>query len=144
MCCLFYHVVFLPIDHKDAGSVVVEKDLDSSDVGQQWERSSHDDLGFFTLKNPNSGLFLTMKTANKLTIGIAQYFLHCCCFIPCFFLHIDQILGPTIQQIVPTSNALNIEFHTDGNDDNNNGFKLEYQISGKHFEIIFWNENAFS
>ena len=53
----------------DAGSVVVEEALDSSDVGQQWERSANDGSGLFTLKNPNSGLFLTMKSANKLTIG---------------------------------------------------------------------------
>ena len=56
-------------DNTDAGSVVVEEALDSSDVGQQWERSANDDLGFFNLKNPNSGLFLVMKTANTLTIG---------------------------------------------------------------------------
>ena len=55
----------------DAGSAVVEEYFDSSDVGQQWEISSIDDSGFFTLKNPNSGLFLTMKTENKFTIGIA-------------------------------------------------------------------------
>ena len=53
----------------DAGSVVVEEALDSSDLGQQWERSIDYPFGFFTLQNPNSGLFLTMKTANKLTIG---------------------------------------------------------------------------
>ena len=56
-------------DNTDAGSVVVEEALDSSDVGQIWERSANDASGFFTLKNPNSGLFLTMKTANTLTIG---------------------------------------------------------------------------
>ena len=55
----------------DAGSVVVEEALDSSDLGQQWERSINNAFGFFTLQNPNSGLFLTMKTANKLTIGNA-------------------------------------------------------------------------
>ena len=54
-----------------AGSVVVEEALDSSDVGQQWQRSAAGPLGFFTLKNPNSGLKLTMRTANKLTIGKA-------------------------------------------------------------------------
>ena len=52
----------------DAGSVVVEEPLDPSDVGQQWERIN-DDSGFFNLKNRNSGLFLTMKIANILTIG---------------------------------------------------------------------------
>ena len=41
------------------------------DVGpdQRWEKSADDDSGFFTLKNPNSGLFLTMKTANTLPLG---------------------------------------------------------------------------
>ena len=53
----------------DAGSVVVEEDLDSSDDGQQWERLSIDDSGFFNLRHRNSGLFLTMKIANILTIG---------------------------------------------------------------------------
>ena len=53
----------------DAGSVVVEEPLDSSDVGQQWERSANDGSGFFNLKNSNSESFLTMKTTNKLTIG---------------------------------------------------------------------------
>ena len=43
----------------DAGSVVVEEPLDPSDVGQQWERSTNDYLGFFNLKNFNAGLFLT-------------------------------------------------------------------------------------
>ena len=54
-----------------AGSTVVEEALDANDVGQQWERSTSDYLGFFNLKNPNSGLHLTMKTANTLTIGSA-------------------------------------------------------------------------
>ena len=53
----------------DAGSVVVEEPLDFSDVGQLWERSTKDDSGFFNVRNPNSRLFLTMKTANTLTIG---------------------------------------------------------------------------
>ena len=58
-------------DNTDAGSVVVEEDLDSSDDGQQWERLSIDDSGFFNLRNRKSGLFLTMKIANILTIGNA-------------------------------------------------------------------------
>ena len=61
-------------DNTDAGSVVVEEALDSSDVGQQWERSDNLGSGFFNLKNPNSGLFLTMKTADRLTIGNAYFF----------------------------------------------------------------------
>ena len=60
----------------DAGSVVVEEALDSSDVGQQWERlelynRTIHNYGFFKLKNPNSGLFLNMNTENALTIGNA-------------------------------------------------------------------------
>ena len=54
--------------NSEAGSAVVEVGLDDSDVGQKWEKSADDDSGFFTLKNMNSGLFLTMKTANTLTI----------------------------------------------------------------------------
>ena len=52
-----------------AGSVVVEEAVDTNDDDQKWERSASDDSGFFNLKNPNSGLFLVMKTANTLTIG---------------------------------------------------------------------------
>ena len=54
-----------------AGSVVVEEAEDTNDDDQKWERSANDNSGFFNLKNPNSGLFLTMKTANTLTIGNA-------------------------------------------------------------------------
>ena len=54
-----------------AGSVVVEEAVDACDVGQLWDRSANDDSGFFNLKNLNSGLFLTMKTANEFTIGNA-------------------------------------------------------------------------
>ena len=52
-----------------AGSVVVEEAEDTNDDDQKWERSANDDSGFFNLKNPNSGLFLTMKTANTLPLG---------------------------------------------------------------------------
>ena len=52
-----------------AGSVVVEEAEDTNDDDQKWERSANDDSGLFNLKNPNSGLFLIMKTANTLTIG---------------------------------------------------------------------------
>ena len=69
----------------DAGSTVVEEALDANDVGQQWERSVDDGSGFFTLKNPNSGLFLNMKTANTLTIGNSYFFLCCCFFTMLFF-----------------------------------------------------------
>ena len=67
-----------------AGSVVVEEAEDTNDDDQKWERSANDDSGFFNLKNPNSGLFLTMKTANTLTIGNTQFF---CVFVflPCCF-----------------------------------------------------------
>ena len=61
-----------------AGSVVLEKTYtvakyynDPDGWTQQWERTANDGSGFFNLKNPNSGLFLTMKTENKFTIGIA-------------------------------------------------------------------------
>ena len=53
-----------------AGSEVVEEAVDEDDDDQKWERSAEDGSGFFTLKNPNSGLFLTKKkTANTLIIG---------------------------------------------------------------------------
>jgi len=51
-----------------AGSPVVEEDLDSNDLGQQWERSADDDSGYFTLKNPTSGAHLTAVTENQVTI----------------------------------------------------------------------------
>ena len=73
----------------DAGSVVVMEALDSSDVGQQWERLYNDLTGYFTLKNPNSGLFLTKKFGNKLTIGNAL--IYCVVvFLPCSFLPTEQ------------------------------------------------------
>ena len=76
---------YLSVNAKTAaGSTVVEEALDANDVGQQWERSVDDGSGFFTLKNPNSGLFLTMKTANKLTIGNTQFFC-VVVFLPCCF-----------------------------------------------------------
>ena len=54
----------------DAGSVVVEDTYDHlHDSGQLWKRLANGDSGFFHLKNHDSGLFLIMKTANKLTIG---------------------------------------------------------------------------
>ena len=66
---------YLSINAKtNAGSVVVEKALDGNDLGQQWERSDNNGSRFFNLKNPNSGLFLTMKTENTLTIGKADFF----------------------------------------------------------------------
>ena len=77
---------YLSVNAKTAaGSTVVEEALDANDVGQQWERSVDDGSGFFTLKNPNSGLFLTMKTANTLTLGKTHFFcvvvfLQCCLF----------------------------------------------------------------
>ena len=56
--------------NRDAGSVVVEEDYDHlHKSGQLWQRLPNVDSGFFTLKNMDSGLFLTMKTANALTIG---------------------------------------------------------------------------
>ena len=54
-----------------AGFVVVEEALDTNDDDQKWERSANDDSGFFNLRHPKSGLFLSMKTANKLIIGNA-------------------------------------------------------------------------
>ena len=65
-------------------AIVLEAVLDSSDVGQLWERSADDDSGFFTLKNPNSGLFLTY-TGSAYTIGntIPIFFYILCCF--CFY-----------------------------------------------------------
>ena len=54
----------------DAGSVVDEEFFDHTHKsGQLWKRLPNVDSGFFNLKNHDSGLFLTMKTANKLTIG---------------------------------------------------------------------------
>ena len=66
------NIVYLSTNGKTApGSVVVEEAVDTEDDDQKWERSASDDSGFFNLKNPNSGLFLTMKTENTFTIGNA-------------------------------------------------------------------------
>ena len=53
------------------GSVVVEEAVDINNDGQKWERSSDNGSGYFTLKNPTSGMYLFMKTADTLTIGNA-------------------------------------------------------------------------
>ena len=51
----------------EAWSEVKEVALDVNDVGQQWERSKPDDSGYFTLKSPKSGKFLT---GHKQTLTI--------------------------------------------------------------------------
>ena len=70
-----------------AGSTVVEEALDGSD-DQKWE-TLNADPGYFILRNPSSGKFLTGKNSgnpNSLTIeGIASVLfevvlLPCCCF----------------------------------------------------------------
>ena len=43
-----------------AGSAVVEDGLDPTDSGQQWKRSADDNSGYFTLRNSNSGKFLSL------------------------------------------------------------------------------------
>ena len=71
-------MAYLRTNNKPAvGSSVEEEDVSYRYMGnslyydddQKWERSANDDSGFFSLKNPKSGFFLTMKAANKLTIG---------------------------------------------------------------------------
>ena len=51
-----------------AGSEVVEEALDATDAGQQWFRSSSDLLGYFTLRNTNSGKYLNAAGPTTLTI----------------------------------------------------------------------------
>ena len=49
-----------------SGSAIVVEDLDEDDAGQKWERSPDDSSGYFTLRNPDSGKFLTaLYTENK-------------------------------------------------------------------------------
>ena len=67
-----------------AGSEVVEEAVDEDDDDQKWERSAEDGSGYFTLKNPTSGMYLTMKTVDTLTIGKTQFFC-VVVFIPCCF-----------------------------------------------------------
>ena len=55
-------------DATASGSAIVEEDLDSNDIGQQWERSEKDEDGYFTLKNPNACLYLSAFTSYKITI----------------------------------------------------------------------------
>ena len=79
---LVFQCWFLPADAKNdtrdcfsvnddtaSGSEVIKEDLDANDPGQQWNRSTVDISGYFTLQSINSGKFLTadLKT-NKLTI----------------------------------------------------------------------------
>lgn len=56
-------------DATASGSAVIKENLDANDPGQQWNRSSIDISGYFTLQSINSGKFLNanIKT-NKLTI----------------------------------------------------------------------------
>ena len=62
-------------DAKAARSKVsVDETLsDPDDPGQQWEKSTVDSLGYFTLKNPNSGKFLSAITAEKIIIQGTEY-----------------------------------------------------------------------
>ena len=78
------------------GSVVEEEDVSYRYMGnslyydddQKWERSANDDSGFFNLKHPNSGLFLTMNPDHHtLTLGNVKFIL-CCCFLPCCFFYL--------------------------------------------------------
>ena len=60
---------------KAAGTKVsVDENLSGSTPGQQWERSSDKGLGYFTLKNPNSGKFLSALNAGEITIQSMQSF----------------------------------------------------------------------
>ena len=53
----------------EAGSTVEGVALDVNDTLQQWERSAEDESGYFTLKNLESGKFLTgHNPPNTLTI----------------------------------------------------------------------------
>ena len=51
-----------------AGSPVELVDLDANDPGQQWERSGVDSLGYFTLRNSNSGKFLNALDPSRLIL----------------------------------------------------------------------------
>ena len=52
-----------------AGTEVgTEQPIVQGDIGSQWEIGMNDSSGYFTIKNPHSGRFLTAFTADKLTI----------------------------------------------------------------------------
>ena len=78
------------------GFAVEEGALDVNNSGQQWERSTGDDSGYFTLKNPKSGKFLSghkplNNQANILTIeGTTIYCLIslCSCFFTILFFYL--------------------------------------------------------
>ena len=56
-------------DGKAAGTRVhISETLVENDPGQQWEACYVDDSEYFTLKNPNSGNYLSAVTADILTI----------------------------------------------------------------------------
>ena len=58
---------FLTVNSETAGSAV--ESMDATGVEQEWERSPTDSSGYFTLKNPYSGRFLTATHPNNsLTI----------------------------------------------------------------------------
>ena len=77
------------------GFAVEEGALDVNDSGQQWERSTDDDSGYFTLKNSKSGKILTEKNTNKhkkintlLIEGTASFLCDCSCFFTMLFFNL--------------------------------------------------------
>ena len=52
-----------------AGSTVVKEARDTSDAGQNWFRSSSDILGYFTLRNTNSGKYLNANGPTTLILA---------------------------------------------------------------------------
>ena len=53
--------------YTDSGSEVVMEALDNNAAGQKWEKSNISS-GYFTLKDPKSGKFLTAASADTITI----------------------------------------------------------------------------
>ena len=109
------------------------------------------------LKSPSSVLTLgTIQAASKMHFAVCvcfnNNFKQCNCssdFLAIYdgvsegtYANPTPMIGKYCGDLLPpnqisSDNVLYIHFHTDWYDDNNNGFKLEYQISGKHFETIF-------
>ena len=61
-------------------SVILEEETDPLSEGQKWIRSSFDENGFFTFKNPSSDKVLTSSSVTSISLeGIAlKHFISMC------------------------------------------------------------------
>ena len=71
-------LVLSHLGHGIDSAVVLEEENNPLSDGQIWTRSTYDEDGFFTLKNPSSGRVLTSSSITSITakgMEILGYFL---------------------------------------------------------------------